>query len=382
MSLFAAICFAMICKGVVGLIQKPIQCVIETVVLILLILANFCGAVSFAVAAVLGCKGRAACGVRIMAAYFSLNAAKNVIYIVGQHICREDVSEAQWICRHVIVLAHTVNNLELAMMFLYWQRHWHIVLVSVGCNYLGTGLGKAKYWSFAHGIVDLCLGTIALSIVAWFFTRHHIVLRRAWRDLRPDRARYEERWNALKETQTSDLEDLAEIAQEHEQEKVIQPLKDLDGLFAVAEMLNEWYQETVEGWANVLHLRHKRAPLKKWERVLEKVQRSYQGDVTRVLDFVRSSLIVDTVAEAKKALEFALDQAKVHALKNRYDPSYDGKVTAGYRDINLQLSFPEMEGTGFSGYIFELQIILATFLEVKSDEGHKRYILCRNLRGD
>lgn len=75
-------------------------------------------------------------------------------------------------------------------------------------------------------------------------------------------------------------------------------------------------------------------------------------------------------------------QAQVFAVKNRYDLDYDGVATAGYRDVNLQLSFDETKGTSFEGYVFELQIILRKFLDIKSDEGHRRYIACRNLRGN
>ena len=68
--------------------------------------------------------------------------------------------------------------------------------------------------------------------------------------------------------------------------------------------------------------------------------------------------------------------------RNRLDPGYSGDATGGYRDLNLQLTFPELKGTLFTGFIFELQITLSKFLQLKSAEGHKRYVVCRNLRGD
>ena len=116
--------------------------------------------------------------------------------------------------------------------------------------------------------------------------------------------------------------------------------------------------------------------------MLEKVERAYKGHVDMVLDVVRSSLIVETARQAKEALELLQERAVVHLVKNRYDLSYDGSATAGYRDINMQISFKELEDTPFCSMVFELQIIFASFLEIKSDEGHARYIYCRNLRGD
>jgi len=146
--------------------------------------------------------------------------------------------------------------------------------------------------------------------------------------------------------------------------------------------IHAWYQLVVSQWAGHLGIEHKEAPLKKLQRVQEKAERSYNGNFSRVLDFVRSCLVATTVSQTTRAVNFVLMCAIVHTIKNRYDPDYDGEATGGYRDINLQLSFRELDGTPFEGYVFELQIILSLFLEVKSDEGHRRYVLCRNLRGD
>ena len=70
--------------------------------------------------------------------------------------------------------------------------------------------------------------------------------------------------------------------------------------------------------------------------------------------------------------------ANVKKIKNRYDPAYDGEETAGYRDLNLQLTLDQMDqGCVFPGFVFELQIILDCFQELKSEKGHTRYIRCR-----
>ena len=61
---------------------------------------------------------------------------------------------------------------------------------------------------------------------------------------------------------------------------------------------------------------------------------------------------------------------------------YDGNATSGYRDINIQHSFSELDCTAFQGFVFELQIHLRDVLALKSDKGHKLYIKLRNLKGD
>ena len=80
-------------------------------------------------------------------------------------------------------------------------------------------------------------------------------------------------------------------------------------------------------------------------------------------------------------LKVLLKDARVHLIKNRFDTCYEANATAGCRDMNLQLSFAKLDGTDFEGFIFELQIHVEAILKLKSAEGHKRYIVLRNLRG-
>ena len=143
-----------------------------------------------------------------------------------------------------------------------------------------------------------------------------------------------------------------------------------------------WYQSRVAVWAESLGVEHKPAKMKSAARVIEKTGRSYKDDVSRVLDFVRSTLVTRSVAETRRVLEFVMNNATVRTAKNRYDPGYNGVSTAGYRDVNIQLQFDEFNGALFEGFVFELQIILAEFFALKSGDGHKRYVTCRNLRGD
>ena len=91
---------------------------------------------------------------------------------------------------------------------------------------------------------------------------------------------------------------------------------------------------------------------------------------------------MDTIDEALEILQLVLADAIVYIIKNRMDIDYNGHETAGYRDVNLQIGFPETDGTVFEGFVFELQIHLKAVIDMKTDFGHKRYIALRNLRGD
>jgi hypothetical protein len=123
-----------------------------------------------------------------------------------------------------------------------------------------------------------------------------------------------------------------------------------------------------------------KAPPKSFDRAKEKVERSYKGDATRVLDLVRSTIVVKNTAELQKALQFVLTQATVHLIKNRYDLGYNAEPT-GYRDINVQLSFEVLQGSRLADFVFELQMMLKPFASIKENFHHKRYVLARDTAG-
>merc|ERR1711879_249943 len=99
------------------------------------------------------------------------------------------------------------------------------------------------------------------------------------------------------------------------------------------------------------------------------------------IDLIRSTIITTSICEARQVLSLILKESTVHLMKNRFSLEYDAKATAGYRDVNLQLTFPELKGSEYEGFIFELQLHIKAMLELKNNEGHKRYITLRNLRG-
>merc|ERR1712232_832099 len=111
------------------------------------------------------------------------------------------------------------------------------------------------------------------------------------------------------------------------------------------------------------------------------VIRSYNGNGARVLDLVRSTIVADRISEVRQVLEMVSSEASVHLIKNRFDSNADAKDTFGYRDVNVQLSFEQLEHTSWAGFVFELQIQLKSILNIKSAEGHRAYIRCRNLSG-
>jgi len=68
--------------------------------------------------------------------------------------------------------------------------------------------------------------------------------------------------------------------------------------------------------------------------------------------------------------------------QNRMSKGYDPRASCGYRDVmvNLCINTPLTHQLGLSRHVCELQIILKTFMVLKSQDGHKRYVKFRDKR--
>jgi hypothetical protein len=273
----------------------------------------------------------------------------------------------------------------LAYAFLCDEQKWLPSCLFAGVCHLITGmvmcfagdklLGEYDYNSVL--LVGMVLTAHPIFSISW----RHFLLFRAVHALKPYKCLYDELWHSIKEKQEADIVKLTCVVKKHVQDKQLQPDVDFSHLMLLATSLHPWFQNVVGTWAEILGLEHKSAALKSRERVLEKVERSYQGNVRRVLDLVRASIIAESVEEVKRALEFVFEHALIFCVKCRYDLDYDGVATNGYRDINLQLSFPQLKSTPYDGFVFELQIVLAGFNKIKFEGQHCKYIMCRNLSG-
>jgi hypothetical protein len=231
-------------------------------------------------------------------------------------------------------------------------------------------------------IMSFVWGIVSGSPPAIMVYRRRMALQRASKAVKQDQERYDEAWTPVREGQEADLRRLAHLVAQHQSKRKEQPTKDLQMLYRLALALNDWYQSVVHSWAQKCNVTHAPAPVKSFQRALEKIHRSYCGKVPPILDLVRSTIVVETIHSAHEVLELVLHEAVVHTIKNRFDPAFDGRATAGYRDLNLQIEFPEMHDTVFEGFVFELQIHLRAVIAKKTEFGHRRYIALRNLRGD
>ena len=100
-------------------------------------------------------------------------------------------------------------------------------------------------------------------------------------------------------------------------------------------------------------------PLKTEARCAEKAKDDYGGDVLRLIDIARASIVVDNETQLRAVFD-ALLSTDVVRLKNRFaNPSFNG-----YRDALFNVCV--------DGHIAEVQVHLTPFLEQKG-EAHKHY---------
>ena len=127
--------------------------------------------------------------------------------------------------------------------------------------------------------------------------------------------------------------------------------------------------------------------LKKPSRAVEKALRNYGGDATCLLDICRDGMVFDDLADLCTTLRSIHrdPDIKVVRIKNRLDDEYEASVSAGYRDVmlNLCIQTPETCGLNVQHHIAELQLIPGDVYKrrTRSGSGHKNYVEWRNLRG-
>jgi len=126
------------------------------------------------------------------------------------------------------------------------------------------------------------------------------------------------------------------------------------------------------------------ASVKSPDRSFEKVYRSYGNDVSRLVDVVRQQIVFRSVEDIRNCLAAISSdpEATIRRHKNRLALDYNDVLSAGYRDILLNISIDneKTKRLGTNRHICELQLVLDAFHVLKSVDGHKRYVEYRNKR--
>jgi hypothetical protein len=84
------------------------------------------------------------------------------------------------------------------------------------------------------------------------------------------------------------------------------------------------------------------------------------------------------------------DRIHVDCIKNRLDPNYDLATTHGYRNVFVNFrviksplacySEADWLRLGLREHVCEIQLVPVEYLSEKTEAGHKKYILYRNMQ--
>lgn len=157
-----------------------------------------------------------------------------------------------------------------------------------------------------------------------------------------------------------------------DKKNLVQPSKDIEELYRLAEDARAGFKASVEEAAKKLGVLEvqSRDKLKDRGRVEEKMREDCAPDASQVYDFDGHTLIFDGLESLASAVEFFMADPRVMRLKNNFaTPS-----PVGYRDINMNVKLP-------NGMISEVQLTTKAMAEAKS-EGHVFYEVWRELKDE
>lgn len=113
--------------------------------------------------------------------------------------------------------------------------------------------------------------------------------------------------------------------------------------------------------------------VKKYQRAVEKVYRSYSGDASKLIDLVRSSITCGTLDSIIEIIKRIRDDPNIRILqiKNRFRPHYVSSESAGYRNVALSLRIDDATTKKFKveKHVCELQVGLQVMDDVKQHVG-------------
>jgi hypothetical protein len=104
-------------------------------------------------------------------------------------------------------------------------------------------------------------------------------------------------------------------------------------------------------------------------RVIEKLCRCYQMDLSRLADCCRQSIVFEEISDIHACLQAIHEDKEVVLLRvnNRLHTAYHTEQTAGYRDLqlNLRIVTTDTQQLGINMHVCEVQLLLIDFARVK-----------------
>jgi len=288
-------------------------------------------------------------------------------------------------------------------------------------------------------VIDAVFLVVLTVIIGYVLYQRRLAQRRAWQIVKADAKAYDDRWSEVEGLYEKALGDIAILARDVQQDckafavlrrsltgvqtnsapasnedsatlaltartmqmeslqrtilsssnrayksaGLQQLLSSLPLLYTQAFALNEHFQDKCAGWARDFG-KHEVVSVKKQDRAIQKLWRTYNGNPQFLTDLVRSSIVCDTLDDVLEVFHRIRADPAVGILrvKNRLSPTYDSSLSGGYRNLALNLILVD-ESTCQAcaeAHICELQLQLGAIHDLKTDGGHKRFVSFRDTR--
>lgn len=119
-------------------------------------------------------------------------------------------------------------------------------------------------------------------------------------------------------------------------------------------------------------------------RAMKKAILCYRGDVSRLTDLCRQSIVFEHFIDLFTCLEDIASDPEVEVFRvvNRLDTQYSGDDTVGYRHIkiNLRVTTDETRRLLLDNHICEVQLAVTELRQLITEEEHARFLDFRKLK--
>ncbi|MDN3701580.1 RelA/SpoT domain-containing protein [Vibrio artabrorum] len=148
-----------------------------------------------------------------------------------------------------------------------------------------------------------------------------------------------------------------------------QPYSDFDILYSKAHQAQAELETICRSTALLTHSEALFAGVKSQSRAKEKIDLELDGNVTRITDLARATIIANDVESLVEVYEALSREADVVKVKNKFKSPAD----SGYRDLNLLVRLPK------TNIIAEVQLHLKAIADVKSGPEHELYEIIQGI---
>lgn len=148
-----------------------------------------------------------------------------------------------------------------------------------------------------------------------------------------------------------------------------QPYTDFDVLYSKSHQAQAELETICKSTALLTNSEALFAGVKSQARAEEKIVLELNGDVTRITDLARATIIANDVESLVEVYEAVSREADVVKVKNKFKSPAD----SGYRDLNLLVRLPK------TNIIAEVQLHLKAIADVKSGPEHELYEIIQGI---